>query len=165
MRVLNREVNCDGVLFPEGTPVDELPVANAESCVRSGWTRDSAVVDKGFDRKKAIEEKVDDIAKRAGLLNEATGGQAAEVREQKADEQKADEPQNDAENKGDAGDESLARDIDSFGLKPEVVELLKGAGITTKQAAVDYLAANRTFRTIKDVGRATDSVVREALGL
>jgi hypothetical protein len=49
-------------------------------------------------------------------------------------------------------------------LELRVVELLAAAGITTRGQAREYLAANKTFRIIEGVGKASDAAIRLVIG-
>lgn len=151
--VLNRSVLCDGKHFPVGTPIELIPVENRESCRRSGWTHVVEVVEPGDQT-----DQTDPVADAASVGQQTLAASATENAEASATE-------NADVNADSANAEDDAIPLADTNLELRVVELLASAGIETKGQAREYLNANKTFRIIEGVGKASDAAIRSVLGV
>lgn len=154
MTVLAVAVMCDGRLFPEDTPIDEIPPGNRES-VRMRYSKeiDVSPVSKSPPRPPVKAPKAPPAA-------------------EKVDPPSADkvDPQAQAEGAGQesspeasTADESTNTPLPA--MAEELVVLLKAGGIETVEAATEYFTRNKSFRPLKGVGEAKDEEIRKALGL
>lgn len=156
--VLNRSVVCDGHAFPVGTPIELIPVHNRESCQRSGWTHVVNVVEPGEsddDQKKDQSDQTDQSDLKDDQSDQSDLNQVAEV------DVNANDNANLNVNTAQADDGAPLAETE---LELRVVELLAAAGITTKGQAREYLAANKTFRIIENIGKASDTAIRKVIG-
>jgi len=178
--VLNRSVACDGHDFPVGTPIELIPVHNRESCQRSGWTHVVNVVEPGESGESGDQNKdqsdltdqsdlKEDQADQADQSNQSDQSDQSDQSEQSELNQVADANANTVDvdvnaNANTAQADDNAQPLGETELELRVVELLAAAGITTRGQAREYLAANKTFRIIEGVGKASDAAIRLVIG-
>ena len=157
--VLNRSVSCDGVVFDAGTPIELIPVANRESCQRSGWTRVEEIT----------AEDAEELKRRDAENAEVVAWKVVAV---KVVEEKVDVPVVEAVVAEVAVVEAVVAEVPvvdvpvllaSSSLDSRVIELLQAVAITTKQQAREYLVSNKTFRTIEGIGKASDAAIRAVI--
>jgi hypothetical protein len=148
--VLSRSVICsDGMTYEAGTPIEQLPADNRESCSRSGWTHMETVVDEDPSNQTHQSDQTDlsesdplDAVEQADLNNAA---HAPEVTSEQSDTVAKETP------------------LTLTDLDDRVLELLAAVEITTKEQAQAHLATNRTFRTIEGIGKQSDAAIRAAI--
>ncbi len=151
--VLNRTVCCDGQSFDAGTPIELIPKDNRESCSRSGWTRMEEFVEAGpgnfdgddDDDERSSKQVIPDsnpavIPATTPVIPETTPVIPETPLVIPTDDE-----------------------LTGTELELRVVDLLKAASITTKTQAREYLAANKTFRIIEGIGKASDAAIRAVL--
>lgn len=146
-RVLTRDVRAaNGITYPAGTPLDKLPPENRESLAAVCWTR-LVPTPQAAPEPAPVVQRVDD---------EPESDPEPETSET-APTVVADEPVAPP-----AADESPA--IATLALSEDIKERLINAGIHTVDQAKAYAAANKGFRTIKGIVRATNEQILAAIG-
>jgi hypothetical protein len=166
--VLNRSVNCGGDVFDAGTPIENVPSDNRESCQRSGWTRfevvrgdESNTGDSTTDNTNGTDESNQtDQSHQTDLANQTTD--QSQTAEQNDQSNLTDQTELANQNQNVGGDEPLSE----TDLEIRVIEILANAtpAITTKAQAREFLAANKTFRIIEGIGKASDAAIRSVIG-
>jgi hypothetical protein len=148
--VLSRSVICsDGMTYEAGTPIEQLPADNRESCSRSGWTHMETVVAQDpsdqtdqSDQTDLLESDPSDQTEQTDLKNAAP---APEVLSEPSDAVAKETP------------------LTLTDLDDRVLELLAAVEITTVEQARQHLETNRTFRTIEGIGKQSDAAIRAAI--
>lgn len=163
MLVLSRTVNCGGLEFPEGTPIEELPLENRDSVVGSGWARPgSAVIPRLED--KPIELPAEDQASPAAnsdpeqpfAPNETPAEQASDADEVGAED--------DAE---DAAEDSPS--LLELAISDELKELLAtgkladGSAVETIADVMQFGSENNGWRVIKGIGKVGNQEITDAV--
>lgn len=151
---LNRTVHADGVPYPPGTPLSALPPCNQESVRLNGWATEAS----GSEPEPASQPEpvVDPVP-----TPEGDEAEPPSVPEDPAPS----EPEPIVVAEPDPEPVAMTS-LDSIeGLSREHLELLTIQGIHTLEQARDYLAANKSFRPLRGIGRAGDEQIRQALGL
>lgn len=159
-RVLSRDVTADGRVYPEGTPVDELPEANRESAIGTGWTRparrDQPAPDESPDVHDGDSAPDADSPAPTALPTPTDAAATPEPSPEATEQPPAVEATADAAATETSTDSRTIADLD---LTVEVRELLTGAGITTVAEAIVHRTAQGSFRTIKKIGKATNDLI------
>lgn len=141
LRVLSREVFCEGKTYLEGTSLERLPECHRSSLIGTGWTR---LVAESAEEEAAQDEPEPEPEPEPAAEPEPEPSPKPTVKPKP--EPPADDPS-----------------IDSLGLGEDVVELLAEAGITTISQAKDYRNINKSFRVIKGIGKVTDGEINAAI--
>lgn len=163
-RILSRDVSAYGVLYPVGTDVTKLPKDCQQSVIDSQWT---------IEVSEQLEASGDSQSDPAGESSNAGASTS-----QPSDEQTAEQTQNSNEPTPEQTSEQKpeqkveqapgdTRPLSALGIAADKLELLAANDppITTVQQAIDFLAINKTFRTVTGIVKATDADLRSKLGL
>jgi hypothetical protein len=164
MRVLSRDVNIGGVIMPEGTDLSTLPQDAQDSVLHVGWYRVIARPREVKDESGATDGSSSSDEDKSQAPSSETKVPSAETQSPQAPSQPAAGETN--QPGPETGDAKLISSFES--LDPEVVKLLaeaKPKPIATVGDAKAHLVANKTFRTIDGIGKASDAKIREALSL
>lgn len=163
-RILNRDVNVCGKIYPSGTDVEKLPEGNRTSVVDSGWTVE---VDDKVDEPSEGESSESTDNKSQVDSTDSTGQTPTTETsdDQSAESTGSNEP--DGEQKSDEQKPADTRPLSELGLAADKLELLANNDppITTVQQALDFVEVNKTFRTIAGFGKAADQDLRRQLGV
>jgi len=143
--VLSRPIKAsDGVTYPEGTPLDQLPAENRESLAGICWTRPAppkpVIVD--VPPESTIVEPVADSAVEIKPIGMPIASAPPTSPPEMPDESPS---------------------IDTLELSDDIKSKLAGAGIATVAQARAYALANKGFRTIKGIVKATNEQIIEAI--
>lgn len=149
---LNRTVMADGVEYPPGTALAALPQCNQESVLLNGWAQELDQTDQSAETDQDQSDQTDRADQDQSDQTDQTD--------------QADQDQTDPAPVQDMPAPVSVTDLATFpDLNPDHLELLQSQGIHTLEQAQDYLAANKSFRPLKGIGRAGDEQIRSALGL
>jgi hypothetical protein len=158
-RILNREVNVCGVLHPYGTDVSTLPEGTQRSVIDAGWTVE---VDESTQESDEGDDEGDQD--KAQTSDDASAGPSDQpgVSDQVADVAGPVTVQNNAQ-----PTPTDTRPLSELGVDAAKLDLLAANDppITTVQQALDFLAINKTFRTIAGFGKQADQDLRQKLGV
>lgn len=151
--ILRVAVLCnDGVTYPPGTPIEQIPAANRES-VALRYAED-VIVDEGKPEppKPAAKKQPAPQSPTPEPSPPAEAPQGAPPPPPPSDPSPEPDP-----------DPQPATPLPA--MAEELLALLKAGGIETLEQATEYVAKNKSFRPLKGIGDAKDLEIRAALGL
>lgn len=152
--VLNREVRAsDGVTYPVGTPLEQLPREHHESLIQTRWT--TMAPDKP---KPKPEPKPAPVVEDEPVVEDADD-QAPEPEVDEPAEAPADEPEQELDD---------SPSLHTLPISDELKELLAEAmlddmPLTTVADVIAFGERNKGFRVIKGIGKVGNDEIQEAL--